>query len=46
MAQYTAHLVFMERSLVRQTHFLSLPKTLEAFDIPVSSSVGQLVVLF
>ena len=43
--QYTAHLVFMERSLLNLTYFLSLPKTLEAFAGCVSSSVSSLLLL-
>ena len=45
MVRYIAHIVFMERPLSSQTHFLSLSKALEVFDIRVSSSVSSLLLL-
>ena len=48
MAQYTAHLGFMERCLLSQTHFLSLLKNLKEFDFCVfsySSSLFEIVYL-
>ena len=45
MARCAAYLVFMERSLLSQTCFLSSPNALEASDIRVSSSASSLLLL-
>ena len=45
MVWYTAYIIFMERSLLKQTCFLSLPKALEAFDIHVSSCTSSFLLL-
>ena len=41
--RYTAHLVFMNWSLLSQTSFPSLPKALEAFDSHVSGSTFSIL---